>query len=986
MSRRGLYSIGPQARFLDLLAARILDGTLLNGWDRSGPFWLSDITIFLPTRRARLVLAEIFAAQAGGAVLLPDIRTFGTSIEDEEPFLPPIDLPALPRGISVLERRLILSRLVRQFAISAQGFSTPPSAAEILTLSDSLGQLIDDLIIEGGDLKRLDPLLVGDLADNWQDVLKFLSPVLDYWPQALAQRGMVDPPTARNERLERQSETVGLVYGERPVIAAGSTGSIPATAQFLKSLLGLERGVVVLPGLDTTLSAQQHEMLLDGANTESHPQYGLARLLRTFGAGIADVDELAPDSLRSTIVRRAMATAAETTLWSAERAQLAPTLPRALAGISIIAAPNADIEARAVALAARQAVADRHSVGIVSRDQTLARRIVAELKRHEIEVDDPAGTPLFQSSAGRLLRQILAVAAEGWAPVDTIALLRNRAVTLGLERREVLARTSILDLKLRRDRPLPGIPGLKALTDNAAVHELLDRVGDALAPACALIERPEINARDLVGALIEALRRLSDGADMPGLVELRVWADEIMALEDAGAPFVPENLDVVLSGLMAGAKVQSGERRRDDVHIWGELEARLMNPDLLILAGVNEDIWPGPADPGPWLSRGMRVAIGLAPPERQQGQAAHDFEMALGNGRVIVAYAERLGTSPALPSRLVQRLDAFIGAAQAGALRERGALWLAQAHAIDHTGRPQPAARPLPQPPASMRPRRISVTEVETLMRSPYDIYARHVLKLRRLEPLGSQPSARERGTMIHQVFESFVERGLSFAAPDAAASMMDMARDAFKGLDAIGERRDIWLSRFQLAAEQFLAWERARHGAIASRLAEAKGEWLFPELENFVLSGKADRIDLRTDGTFEILDFKTGGVPTPKDMTAYEAPQLLLEAAMAGAGAFPDLAPRPTSALTYIKIGLGPAAFQVRDFSLRKGTTLMQAVDEIARRTQGHIETFLIRDNLPMAARIRPRSDTGRKPRPGEYDHLARTDEWTLTAGVDDP
>jgi ATP-dependent helicase/nuclease subunit B len=319
-------------------------------------------------------------------------------------------------------------------------------------------------------------------------------------------------------------------------------------------------------------------------------------------------------------------------------------------------------------------------------------------------------------------------------------------------------------------------------------------------------------------------------------------------------------------------------------------------------------------------------------------------------------------------------------------MRERGAVWLEQAAAIDFTGRPKPAQRPMPSPPSTLRPRRISVTEVETLMRSPYDIYARHVLRLNRLDPLGSEPSARDRGTMIHAVFERFVREGLSFASPGAAPIMMEMAREAFKGLETVEERRDIWLSRFELAARQFLDWERERHGHIASRAAEIKGEWAFPHLDGFVLSGKADRVDLRTDGLLEILDFKTGGVPAPKDMTAFEAPQLLLEAAMARAGVFPGVAPRETGALTYIKIGLGPQAFVVRPFSLRKGMTLTQAVDEIERRMQSHVETFLIRDTLPMAARIRPRADTGRKPRPGPYDHLARTDEWTLTAGVDDP
>jgi ATP-dependent helicase/nuclease subunit B len=120
--------------------------------------------------------------------------------------------------------------------------------------------------------------------------------------------------------------------------------------------------------------------------------------------------------------------------------------------------------------------------------------------------------------------------------------------------------------------------------------------------------------------------------------------------------------------------------------------------------------------------------------------------------------------------------------------------------------------------------------------------------------------------------------------------------------------------------------------------------------------------------------------------MKDFDAPQLLLEAAMARAGVLPGIPPRDSSALTYIKIGLGPSAFQIIPFRARKGMSLMEAVDEIERRLQGHVEAFLLNDNLPMTARIRPRATTGRKPYPGDYDHLARTDEWTLTAGVDDP
>lgn len=984
MSRRGLYTIAPHGRFLPLLVEGVLDGTLLNGWERSGPFWLSDVTIILPTRRARLTLAELFAQRLGGATLLPDIRTFGGDVSEEEPFLPPIDTPMPAPAAGLLERRLVLSRLVHAFARSADGFASPPNAAEIFWLADSLGQLIDDFTIEGVSLARLGDLVPDELAENWQQVLKFLRIALELWPEQLRLMGKTDAAVARNDRLRRQADTAHLLYGERPVIAAGSTGSIPATADLLKAIAVLPRGALVLPGLDTSLGPEQHKLLLEGENMQGHPQYGLMRLLRHIGAGVADVEELARESDRTPLVRAALAPADQTTVWGAQRQSM--NIAAGLAGVSVIAAPTADLEARAVALAARAAILDRRSVGVVSRDQTLARRIAAELGRHGIAVDDPAGTPLYQSSAGRLARQVLTVASDKFAPVDLIALLRNGAVTLGRDRGEVQRLTTRLDLKLRRERTLPGLAGVLALVEDDDLRNLLETVGEALAPICQLIEAPQIDASRLAAALDRSVAALIDGEDIPGLLELRDWAGQLSGQADAGASFPPVDLDGVLKALMEGSKVAPAERRRDDVHIWGELEARLMNPDLMILAGVNEDIWPAPADPGPWMSRKMRIDVGLEPPERQQGLAAHDFAMAFGNAQVIVAYATRLGRSPALPSRLVQRIDAFVGEAEAEALRARGRKWLDQAAAIDFAGPPQPARRPEPIPAATVRPRTLSVTEIETLMRSPYDIYARHVLRLKKLEPLGSEPSARERGTMIHAVFEQFVAQGLSFSATDAAKRLEEMAVASFRNLESISERREIWLERFGRAAEQFLDWERSRHGRIAVRTAEIKGEWKFPALDGFVLVGKADRIDQRTDGLLEILDFKTGGVPAPKDMTGFEAPQLLLEAAMARAGVFPGVPKRDSAMLTYIKIGLGPNAFTIRPFSLRKGMHLMQAVDEIERRVQGHVEAFLIRGDLPMIARIRPRAEGGRKQRPGDYDHLARTDEWTLTSGVDDP
>ncbi|MGB3337247.1 MAG: double-strand break repair protein AddB [Devosia sp.] len=993
-----LYSIAPHAIFLRTLADKVIDGTLLGGADRSQPFWLSDVTIILPTRRAKLALADEFSRRGFG--LLPDIRTFGGEADDEEPFLPPVDAPPLLPAATPLERQLVLSSLVDRWATSAEGrraFSTPPAPAEILAMAQSLGELIDDLATEergSADIRAIVPELGGDLGAYWQQTLTFLQIALEFWPARLAERGAADSTMLRRQRLDRQVLALPWLFGDRPVIAAGSTGSIPATARLLKAISQLPRGAVVLAGLDTAMSAAEQADLLDNEhNPHGHPQYQLARLLAELGSPASAVLELAATTdPRTTLVGRAMALAKDTTRWPEQKAHAMPMEDgMATVGVSIIAARNEDEEARAVALAARDALANRQSVGIVTPDRNLARRIAAELKRFDIEVDDAAGTPIFQSAVGRLLRQILCLAESGCGAVDLVALLRNRAALFGQQRQDVSRLADNIELGLLRgQRSAPGLAGLRALLQaNIAkttkypakrlaerhrepIETLFARIEAALTPLLALMARPRVTAGEFAEALFASFELTADGADMPGRTELTNWAAQMAAQAGIGHAFAPHGLDRVLQALMVGFQVRTRETRRQDIAIWGQLEARLQNPDLLIMAALNEDKWPETADPGPWLSRGMRLAAGLEPPERRQGQAAHDFVQGLGNERVIIAYANRVGTSPSLPSRLLQRLEAFAGTGLAGDWRQRGEKWLDLARRIDAVAAVTSAARPAPNPPAETRPRKLSVTEIETLMRSPYDVYAKHVLRLRPLDGLGASADARDRGNAVHDIFSEFVLGGHLVSDPGALDILKAIALEKFAGFDAIAERRDIWVRRFTVAAQQFLAFERERDDRVRLRHAEIDGRWDLPI--GFALTGRADRVDELTDGTLEIIDFKTGSVPTPGAMRAFEAPQMLLEVAMAKANGMAPVPPLDTSALRYIKIGLGPDAFIDKGFGLNEEHTIMTAADEIVRRMQRHVELFLFRQT-PMPPRLLP---VKLQRFPGAYDHLMRMAEWT--------
>ncbi|WP_127071660.1 double-strand break repair protein AddB [Pelagibacterium lentulum] len=1023
MARHGsLYTIAPHGRFLSTLAQALLDGQLVPEWPREGPFWLSDITIFLPTRRARTVLIEALRAQlADNPMLLPDIRALGGDDPDAEPFLPPFDSPPPKPAIGALKRRLILSQLTEKWlalqtdapfsAPALGGYRGAPSSAEVIALADSLAQLIDDFTIAGIELSALEAIEDAQLPARWQENLGFVRFILEHWPSILADMDVIDGVERTNQLLARQVEALPLLFANKPVIIAGSTGSIPATANLIAAIADLKFGAVVLPGLDRNLNAAQCEALADSArHPHGHPQYGLMRLLRHLKAKPEDVEELAGQKeIRTSALQAALDLPAETAAWPAKIAALEiKALERAAQPISLVVARTPELEARAVALAACEGLQSGKSVALIVPDQVLSRRIAAELSRFDVAVDDAAGTPLARSRAGRLVRQIVSVLANGLSAVDVMALLRNRNVVLGLQRHRLGETANWLDFSVfRSGRLAPGFDGIRRAVDTnlaerprhaplrlspqqaEAVHALLDALETALAPISTLFTQDRFSAAQFALALqtcLEAVRAPAEGdglARLEGEVELGLWLAELANLSGLGPQFSVAGLASALDGLMAGRSVRPPQPEQSAIALFGRLEARLMDADLVVMAGLVEGAWPEVADPGPWMSRGMRMAVGLEPPEKLHGLAAHDFYMAAGADQLIISYAERSGTSPANPSRLVQRLEAFFGNEISKWMRERGDVWIKRAYRLDAVvGLPQPASRPAPRPPAHRRPDTLSITEAEILLRSPYDLYAKYVLGLRAVAALGADPDAAERGTIIHDILGDFLKQGGQPLAPDAHERLMALAHERFASLEAIPERRDIWLMRFDHIAQRYIAYETERDGTIVSRHAEIGGKMTF-EISGkpFTLRGRVDRIDVLMSDALEIIDFKTGSPPPAKDIKALYAPQLPLEAVMARNGAFADIIAAPSDALTYIKISNGPDAFKPTELAFG-AMSLEAGIDAVFRHFQNHVASILQSDTHPMAARVMPRKGQRFK---GDYDHLARTGEWSLLGDSED-
>jgi ATP-dependent helicase/nuclease subunit B len=421
--RKTVHTIPPGLAFLDMLVTALLDGRLVGGFDSAGdPLALATATIYLPTRRAVRAIRESFLRRCGPAVLLPTIRPIGDIDEDGlafgEAMSDPLALASstLPPPAGAAERQLFLTQLIlhwsnlmaRQRAgLTEEAQLVPSSPADAAQLAAMLAELIDAVAAGEADWSALDTLVGADLAHYWEITLEFLRIATESWPAHLKARALSDPGERRDRLIRMEAERLASAGSDGPVIAAGSTGSIAATSDLLAAIAALPNGAVVLPGLDRDLDDQAWKEISAGAGdavTAGHPQFGLARLIGRLGVTREDITPLGePEPVRAArnrIVSEALRPAASTDTWSTgqpdDKARKA-----ALAGVALVEARNEREEALAIAVILRRSLEEAdHVAALVTPDRKLARRVIAELERWHIRVDDSAGMPLPGTTLG----------------------------------------------------------------------------------------------------------------------------------------------------------------------------------------------------------------------------------------------------------------------------------------------------------------------------------------------------------------------------------------------------------------------------------------------------------------------------------------------------------------------------------------------------------------------------------------------------------
>lgn len=961
------FSIPAHRPFVDDLAAGLLQ-TL-----GREPEALAEAVVLTPTRRAARALAEAFVAANGGkAVLLPQIRALGELDEGEPPFEPGEAALDLKAAISPIRRRFELARLV---ADNQDRLGRSLDAAGALEMADALSAFLDSCQIEEVDaLSKLDGLVELDMARHFQRAADVLRLALEAWPNRLAELDLIDVSERRVALLRALAAQYAASPPQHPLIAAGSTGTAPATADLLAVVAQAPRGAVVLPGLDEGLADDAWIQV-----GEQHPQGAMKRLLARAGISRAQVAPWIPDAdtrgrWRRRLINEALRPPEATKDWREVIAALREETPQALHqgldGLAVTTARTEEEAASICALLLREALeTPGKTASLVTPDRALARRVSARLARWGITADSSAGAALAGFPAGVLLGLVARAGADPLDPVNLLALLKHPHSRLG----EPAARRRLEHRGLRGPRPRTWQTLLDRLAKEPQALALAGELRDALQPLIgafeATAEVPQA-ATTLVRA-VEALAGASAWSGADGEAAAQLLAG-LIADAQGLPPVTASQFAELVQSLLDRETLRTGGATHPRLRILGAIEARLVRADRLILAGLEDGVWPAAAPTDPFLSRPMRERLGLPPPERRLGLTAHDFSQAACAPEVFLVHSERRENAPAVESRWLWRLKTLArGAGVELPTRPELVQW---ARALDAPIEPTPmslriAPRPRPTPPVEARPRQLPVTGVERWVRDPYAIYARYILGLRPMQRPDEPIEARARGSAIHAAFERFAAEHPELAA-DSETRFAEILVECLveAGLDEPRMARERALAAN--VAPWALEFERRRR-AGARLIVEQQGELrIAAGAGDFVVTAKADRIELR-GGAADILDFKTGAPPSRKQVESGLAPQLTLTAAILRGGGFADAGQVLPGELVYVRVSGGRTPGQ--ELSVCEGAESHELTERAMEGLRRRIERF----DDPSTPYLSWAAPQFIHQFEGDYDHLARLWEW---------
>lgn len=925
----------------------------------SDPITKAKSTLLVNTRRMQRRMTRLLQEQP--ANLHPKIRLMtDLHLSNELITFTPTRTP--------FENRISLFPLVKKL-LESRPWLAPLSATYDLT--NSLSELFEEMLVEGVTFDDLDGLDVSKFSDHWADSLKFLEIAAKVFE---ASEG-VDLNAAQRNAVINLKNYWKINPPKNPVIAAGSTGSRGSTSILLQEIAKLPNGAIILPGFDFDLPNSVWEGLGERGVQEDHPQFRFAVLLKKLGVKKSQVvrwsDHEENNQFRNKLISLALRPAPITHQWLNDGPKLRKSLEDATSKLSWLEASDKRQEAETIAYRLRKSASDGQTAAIITPDRMLTRRIATILSKWGINVDDSAGIPLPLSPPGRLVLQIV----DNWnsnPKVDKLISLLKHPLTHATEGRGPhLKNTRDFELAVRSGRV--HFIDTESLSNWANEHDELVHWSEWVRRYFSQVENTHQTLEGWVSNLVETTNRISEGI-FPKPSE--VWNSEdgssvfncleqIRQASDTETLIHQRDFFSILRHALNDGETRNEKATDSKVIILGTLEARVQSADLVILASLNEGVWPESVQQDPWLNRSMRAQAGLLLPERKIGLAAHDFQQAIAGKEVWISRSLRSEDAQTVPSRWINRIENLLGGlgeegkSALREMKERAKLWTRISSEFEKPIQANSFQRPAPAPPTVARPKSLSVTRVKTLIRDPYAIYAQYILGLKTLDPVGLPPGPALRGIIFHKALHDFFEDPESQRSSKTLLEIVD--RELEKSISSIAVRK-LWRARAEKFAGWFVSKENAKNSKPIACALEQTGELYIPSID-FLLTGTVDRIDILENGWIDIFDYKSGLAPRPKEQKHFDK-QLPLLREMAMRGAFKGVVPKAVQKAAYIQLSEPYGEIPSADHEESFWSDFLKLLEIMKNPKFG----FTARRAMLTTNQTSP------------YDHLSRYGEWELT------
>ncbi|MBQ7660109.1 MAG: PD-(D/E)XK nuclease family protein [Alphaproteobacteria bacterium] len=959
-----VYNIAYSAPFAQTLADKFTREY------QNHPLGLSDVLFLVPSRRAATTLKEAFLQSKGlEPFLLPQIVPVGDLDEDEVFFSNAAGavLSNLPAAISSEERLFLFAKLI--FSSHKKYGLAPVSFAQSLSLAADLAKLIDSADNQLLSFENLKNIVPSQYATHWQETLKFLEIITQYWPEILKERGAIDACMRKQILLGFQAESWQKNPPKTKIVAAGLSVAFDGLKKILEAVFSLQNGEIYLYGLDRYLSDEEFEKV-----DLTHPQFEKKNILNLLKLKREDVQDLLspPFEERERLVFEIMRPAETSLEW--QNLKNSPFVKKALHGFHIVETKDNFEEAQTIALIMRETLeTPSKTAALVTTDRALARAVSSALKRFDISIDDSSGIPLHLCPIGIYLRQMIEVLKNDFSEVSIAALLKNAFVRLGFDDGVLLSKVRAAELEKRLPR---------FQTDVAVDEEespIVALLKQKFEKMTALFKQEKVPFKTLMTEHILLAEELATNNNMTGADRLWRFEDgkmcaaflsRLIEYADIISDINPAEYGAALDVLLATQTVRKSYGSHPRLKILGPIEARFNRYDVMIIGSLNEGVFPSLPSSDPFMSRNMKKDFGLDLPERAIGVLSDDLSSFMCAGEVFLTRAERVCGTPMSKSRYLLRLSTVLKGYGLEMADIENVFYKETAKKLEEPERFVELPYACPKPPLASRPRKFSATAIEKLMIDPYEVYARYILKLKPLNDLDDVLDQTHYGTLVHKILERFNQIYPHQLDENALQTLLDIGQKEFERCNLEADQKAFWLARFEKTARWIVAKEQIYRAEVAQTHHEIWGSMSLEAPRGpVVIEARADRIDEMKDGTFGIIDYKTGRFPSAKQILSGYAPQLPVEALIAQSGGFESkqqkLPAKKVSAVSYWGLA-------------EKIVSVDKDLPSVLLETQEHIQALLASfddENTPYLPR--PNSKHA-NPHP-DYEHLSRLKEYVV-------